>query len=44
VCNNAYGVQCKLCMKAIAAASRHGRLDAVIQSTDKNFLYLISTH
>lgn len=38
VCNNAYGVQCKLCMKAIAAASKHGRLDAFIQSTDKNFL------
>ena len=38
VCNNAYGVQCKLCMKAIAAASRHGRLDAFVQSTDKNFL------
>ena len=38
VANNAYGVQCTACMKAIAAASRHGRLDAFIQSTDKNFL------
>lgn len=38
VVNNAYGVQCAGCMKAIAAASRHGRLDLFIQSTDKNFL------
>ena len=38
VANNAYGVQCKQCMKAIASASRHGRLDAFVQSTDKNFL------
>ena len=38
ITNNAYGIQCKLCMKAIAAASRHGRLDGFIQSTDKNFL------
>ena len=38
VANNAYGVQCPSSMKAIAAASRHGRLDAFIQSTDKNFL------
>ena len=38
IANNAYGIQCKLCMKAINAASRHGRLDAFIQSTDKNFL------
>ena len=38
ITNNAYGVQCATCMKAIAAASRHGRLDAFIQSTDKNFL------
>ncbi len=38
VANNAYGLQCALCMRAIAAASRHGRLDAFVQSTDKNFL------
>ena len=38
VANNAYGVQCAQCMKAITSASRHGRLDAFIQSTDKNFL------
>lgn len=38
IANNAYGVQCAACMKAIAAASRHGRLDAFVQSTDKNFL------
>jgi O-phospho-L-seryl-tRNASec:L-selenocysteinyl-tRNA synthase len=36
--NNAYGVQCAVCMKAIATASRHARLDAFVQSTDKNFL------
>eukprot|EP00908_Phaeocystis_cordata_P025735 Transcript_8215.p2 GENE.Transcript_8215~~Transcript_8215.p2 ORF type:complete len:477 (+),score=137.60 Transcript_8215:52-1431(+) len=36
--NNAYGVQCANCMKAIAVASKHGRLDVFIQSTDKNFL------
>ncbi|KOO35236.1 o-phosphoseryl-tRNA selenium transferase, partial [Chrysochromulina tobinii] len=30
--------ECTQCMKAIAAASKHGRLDAFIQSTDKNFL------
>ena len=38
ICNNAYGVQCKQCMKGISSASRHGRLDAFVQSTDKNFL------
>lgn len=26
ITNNAYGIQCKSCMKAIASASRHGRL------------------
>ncbi|KAL3904177.1 MAG: hypothetical protein SGPRY_011390 [Prymnesium sp.] len=36
--NNAYGLQCASCMKAIASASRNGRVDAFIQSTDKNFL------
>eukprot|EP00964_Phaeocystis_antarctica_P073396 scaffold45010_cov59-Phaeocystis_antarctica.AAC.4 len=30
--NNAYGVQCTACMKAIAAASKHGRLDLFIQA------------
>jgi len=38
IANNAYGVQCAACMKAIATASRHARLDAFVQSTDKNFL------
>ena len=38
IVNNAYGVQCSACMKAIATASRHARLDAFVQSTDKNFL------
>ena len=35
VANNAYGVQCAACMKAIAACSANGRLDAFVQSTDK---------
>jgi hypothetical protein len=30
--NNAYGVQCTSCMRAIAAASKHGRLDLFIQA------------
>ena len=38
VANNAYGVQCAACMKAIAACSANGRLDAFVQSTDKNFM------
>lgn len=38
ISNNAYGVQCPQCMRAIASASKHGRLDAFLQSTDKNFL------
>lgn len=36
--NNAYGVQCTKCMHLIQQASRVGRLDAFVQSTDKNFL------
>lgn len=38
VVNNAYGVQCRPIMKALDAAMNHGRVDAIIQSTDKNFL------
>jgi O-phospho-L-seryl-tRNASec:L-selenocysteinyl-tRNA synthase len=38
VVNNAYGLQCAATMKAISRAMRVGRVDAVIQSTDKNFL------
>jgi hypothetical protein len=37
VVNNAYGVQCPTLMAALDAAARHGRVDAVVQSTDKNF-------
>lgn len=36
--NNAYGVQCTKCMHLIQQASRVGRIDAFVQSTDKNFL------
>ena len=38
VANNAYGVQCAATCKALDRAMRVGALDAVIQSTDKNFL------
>ena len=38
VINNAYGLQSTKTMKRINAASVHGRVDALVQSTDKNFL------
>jgi O-phospho-L-seryl-tRNASec:L-selenocysteinyl-tRNA synthase len=38
VVNNAYGVQCKESCRLVARAMRVGRVDAFIQSTDKNFL------
>ncbi|KAL0476662.1 O-phospho-L-seryl-tRNASec:L-selenocysteinyl-tRNA synthase [Acrasis kona] len=38
VVNNAYGVQCEKTMKRISSAMTCGRLDAFIQSTDKNFM------
>ncbi len=38
VINNAYGVQSREIMKRIQGAIDSGRVDAVIQSTDKNFL------
>eukprot|EP00397_Hematodinium_sp_SG-2012_P033452 GEMP01035745.1.p1 GENE.GEMP01035745.1~~GEMP01035745.1.p1 ORF type:complete len:479 (+),score=103.76 GEMP01035745.1:22-1437(+) len=38
VVNNAYGLQCSKIMHSIETAMRKGRLDAVVQSTDKNFL------
>ncbi|HEY4674837.1 MAG TPA: O-phosphoseryl-tRNA(Sec) selenium transferase [Candidatus Bathyarchaeia archaeon] len=38
IINNAYGVQSKEIMKLIHGAIDAGRVDAVIQSTDKNFL------
>ncbi|MEM2145718.1 MAG: O-phosphoseryl-tRNA(Sec) selenium transferase, partial [Candidatus Jordarchaeaceae archaeon] len=38
VINNAYGVQSREIMKRIRSAVDAGRVDAVVQSTDKNFL------
>lgn len=38
VINNAYGVQSREVMKSIQRAIDNGRVDAVVQSTDKNFL------
>lgn len=38
VINNAYGVQSREIMREINLAMNAGRVDAVIQSTDKNFL------
>jgi len=38
VINNAYGVQCAAQCKLLGRAMRVGRVDAVVQSTDKNFL------
>jgi len=38
IVNNAYGLQSSKCMHLIEQAARKGRLDAFIQSTDKNFM------
>lgn len=38
VINNAYGVQSQTICARITAAARRGRIDAIIQSTDKNFM------
>ncbi|MHA1276012.1 MAG: O-phosphoseryl-tRNA(Sec) selenium transferase [Candidatus Helarchaeota archaeon] len=38
VINNAYGVQSRTIMKKIQGAIDSGRVDAIVQSTDKNFL------
>ena len=38
VINNAYGLQCSKCCHLVQEACRVGRVDAVVQSTDKNFL------
>ncbi|XP_071481281.1 O-phosphoseryl-tRNA(Sec) selenium transferase-like [Diadema antillarum] len=38
VVNNAYGVQSSKCMHLIQEAGRAGRVDAFVQSTDKNFM------
>ena len=37
VINNAYGIMSRTCMGSIARAAAAGRVDAVVQSTDKNF-------
>jgi O-phospho-L-seryl-tRNASec:L-selenocysteinyl-tRNA synthase len=38
VVNNAYGIQSSKCCQLISEASRVGRVDAFVQSLDKNFL------
>ena len=38
IVNNAYGIQSSKCMHLIEEASRLGRIDAFVQSTDKNFM------
>ncbi|CAH3020768.1 unnamed protein product [Porites evermanni] len=38
IVNNAYGVQSSKCMHLIQQAARIGRVDAFVQSTDKNFM------
>jgi O-phospho-L-seryl-tRNASec:L-selenocysteinyl-tRNA synthase len=38
VINNAYGLMSTQIMKRINSAAVHGRVDAVVQSTDKNFM------
>jgi len=38
IINNAYGVQSASACALITAAMRRGRVDAVVQSTDKNFM------
>ncbi|MBN2155604.1 MAG: O-phosphoseryl-tRNA(Sec) selenium transferase [Candidatus Lokiarchaeota archaeon] len=38
IINNGYGVQSTTFMKMIEQAMRGGRVDAIVQSTDKNFL------
>lgn len=38
VVNNAYGLQCSKITHALNEACRTGRVDLVVQSTDKNFL------
>ena len=36
--NNAYGLQCSKCCHLVSEGMRVGRVDLVVQSTDKNFL------
>ena len=44
VINNAYGLQCKLTCKLINRACVVGRVDAIVCSTDKNFLVPVGKH
>jgi arylsulfatase len=44
VINNAYGLQCKKTSKLINRACAVGRVDAVVCSTDKNFLVPVGTY
>lgn len=38
IVNNAYGLQCTKCLHQIEQATRIGRVDVFVQSTDKNLL------
>ncbi|CEM21871.1 unnamed protein product [Vitrella brassicaformis CCMP3155] len=38
IVNNAYGLQCSKCCHLVETAIRTGRVDAFVQSTDKNFM------
>ncbi|CAL1132980.1 unnamed protein product [Cladocopium goreaui] len=38
VINNAYGLQCSKCTHLVETGCRRGRVDAFVQSTDKNFM------
>ncbi len=38
IVNNAYGLQCSKCVHLVNEGIRIGRVDLVVQSTDKNFL------
>ncbi|EER10891.1 hypothetical protein Pmar_PMAR015694, partial [Perkinsus marinus ATCC 50983] len=38
IVNNAYGLQCTKCCSLIEETNRDPQVDAVVQSTDKNFL------
>jgi len=38
IINNAYGIQSRALCKLVTAAWRRGRVDLVVQSTDKNFM------
>lgn len=38
IINNAYGTQCSLITKLVNRADAVGRVDAIVQSTDKNFM------